>query len=1177
MASMGNLPPAGGLPGDGLPIHTPASSDSASRPRQPAFPLPASVVSVSSSASSTTQSAATNPVTPTVHDRLQGLLERHRRRTDAAAAAAASPSHGTMADGPLSSLPSAITMDPTISATLPPPSEAGSTSESFRSRSSTHTFDPDNSRLGQYLQARRMQKAALSASGQPGPWSPFHAVSATTDPRFAQSSSSYRSVAPYQQQIPQNPHPLASTFHMPPSSAPVGSNGGSPYMSSRINSAPYRATGPTPDVLILASSESSGSARGSSYASPMAANYSSLQSISSQAFSSSGRRPSGDLLSGAVPPRRPSMDRSGGGYVAEAGRLPSFEENRRLSGDRVSPLHAFVRTAPPGFRPYSPQHQPFDPMAVTSSTSSYNSLTSLSTARQGNSSPGTVLADGFIDRQGQMRMLQEELNLLQLQVQDPHRKQRLPTDAYGAYAIQQASWSSSQQQNRENFIQQQQNPHQRHHQPRRTSLSSNQVPTPSMLHQQQQQQFLQQQQQQQQIHPYREILPNTPQRPMHQLPSTPSPLRGFPATRPSAAQGKGFPSDAPGYSMYYTPSVASNDADGPDTSSILGHADSGILTPSLTPPPAGGRSPGNSATPVQNAPPNPPLPEPGPEQQQLDDPIPRLIGERRVSSLVVLLGERGSQAPTLLSQLLAQPHGRFSELRLVGSVSNGYAGIGAYWDGRGVHLIIEGAISLGRFLRRLRPLADKAKRIKDGVRRNRDLSMASIGGFTGLLSEFTAVLSEIGAADFSRNDGGLAAALALAGKIEYVGSDGATMYPEEHLDPIWDMQLTVATTVGHIREDSMEPISDFSTPFGVARGARQKVSAKRYAAALLACLTYERYHSRKVPPGTSKSAAAPTAHKLFQRAFGVGGEAPTGPPTPGSVASCAGGLVRDLVDPQWLLCEAHHRASPAVPPARVKAFGTADFGIAGLLPDTTAPVGFSIFGGGLGRHLSLALPDQVLVLGPGEYQVLRFPNGAGGLGSSTTTAGSQVRAYSRGELVSKIIETLGATAGLAVCGLPSMSSSLTAGSLLELSGAGHGASASGAGSGRKGYAALGGLLLRKGKKEAIAALMGAATLTARLGRDWAGSPASPAGRSKSVERPYLVRDCVGGGFAVVLSCTVDIDKVPTAWLCLRGGSGAGCRSFLVCSGDSGAVVCYGTGVAVAGVGEAAEGAGVTVL
>ncbi|KAJ1563908.1 hypothetical protein HK405_000343, partial [Cladochytrium tenue] len=85
------------------------------------------------------------------------------------------------------------------------------------------------------------------------------------------------------------------------------------------------------------------------------------------------------------------------------------------------------------------------------------------------------------------------------------------------------------------------------------------------------------------------------------------------------------------------------------------------------------------------------------------DPVPGLLAGRPVVELVVLLGPRGSRAPSLLAQLQAQmPPEQFPQLRLIGSAANRYAGVGEYWDAAQAQVVIEGNVPLGKSVKRLR-------------------------------------------------------------------------------------------------------------------------------------------------------------------------------------------------------------------------------------------------------------------------------------------------------------------------------------------------------------------------------------------------------------------------------------------------------------------------------------------
>ncbi|KAJ1563460.1 hypothetical protein HK405_001952, partial [Cladochytrium tenue] len=221
-----------------------------------------------------------------------------------------------------------------------------------------------------------------------------------------------------------------------------------------------------------------------------------------------------------------------------------------------------------------------------------------------------------------------------------------------------------------------------------------------------------------------------------------------------------------------------------------------------------------------------------------------------------------------------------------------------------------------------------------------------------------------------------------------------------------------------------------------------------------------------------------------------------------------------------------------------------------LIPDTRGAMSWTLFA-------RVAPPLQLahsavsgrpgVVLKAGEYVVLA------GLEAGARTELTQMDALAR------VITAVGSKTALAACGYPHMPDGITPQAFRDMCQFTTRRS-------RVALSALAGIMMSRGKKEAIRALLSAVSLAGRMG-------------DRFERQPVAVRACAGGflvhSAALDAALPTPADPASATWLAL---SGSKIRLVLVCSGDRGDIVCYGTATFVGNLDDAGavEGVGATI-
>ncbi|KAJ1560535.1 hypothetical protein HK405_006756 [Cladochytrium tenue] len=508
------------------------------------------------------------------------------------------------------------------------------------------------------------------------------------------------------------------------------------------------------------------------------------------------------------------------------------------------------------------------------------------------------------------------------------------------------------------------------------------------------------------------------------------------------------------------------------------------------------------------------------------DPIPGLIANRPVVEIVILLGPRRNRAPSLLAQLQSQmPPSQFPQLRLVGSSSNRYAGVGEYWDAGQAHVLIEGNVPLQKSVRRLKNAVVRAEKVREHVVKNNDISMPMMGWMTATCEDLCTSTEEM-SVDFE-GEGGVVAVLATCASWTYKGSDGATAVPRD-FEPIWEKQFTVSSRVAQVRVELVEPLTDFVTPFASAMCARSRARDGDVASAMMTLLTYEAQH------GGPK-----VAHWVVLRSWGFG----SGAPQPG-----------DLLDAAWISAEAAARGTQAQVAAAAAAAGSGapvtslvpsalDLT---LLPDTTGAVSWSLF--------ARVVPPVQLKRDPGsgatgveikagEYHVVEDVQ-------------SKFVLVTQMEALQRVIQTVGSKLALAACGYPHMPDGISPPAFRDLCQFTTRRS-------RVAFSALAGIMMTRGKKEAVRSLLAAVSLGGRMG-------------NRLEKQQVVVRKCTGGFMIHSMAVQEAIRAAQghqLSWLCL---SGSKVRLVVICTADRGIVRCLGTANFVGALAGQPDGVGVFI-
>ncbi|KAJ1548609.1 hypothetical protein HK405_001997 [Cladochytrium tenue] len=510
------------------------------------------------------------------------------------------------------------------------------------------------------------------------------------------------------------------------------------------------------------------------------------------------------------------------------------------------------------------------------------------------------------------------------------------------------------------------------------------------------------------------------------------------------------------------------------------------------------------------------------------DPIPGLIANRPVVEIVILLGPRRNRAQSLLAQLQAQmPPSQFPQLRLVGSSSNRYAGVGEYWDAGQAHVLIEGNVPLQKSVRRLKNAVARAEKVREHVVKNNDISMPMMGWMTATCEDLCTSTEEM-SVDFE-GEGGVVAVLATCASWTYKGSDGATAVPRD-FEPIWEKQFTVSSRVAQVRVELVEPLTDFVTPFASAMCARSRARDGDVASAMMTLLTYEAQH------GGPK-----IAHWVVLRSWGFG----SGAPQPG-----------DLLDAAWISAEAAARGTQAKVAAAAAAAAAGGSALAtslvpsaqdlSLLPDTTGAVSWSLF--------ARVVPPVQLKRDPGsgatgveikagEYHVVEDVQ-------------SKFVLVTQMEALQRVIQAVGSKLALAACGYPHMPDGISPLAFRDLCQFTTRRS-------RVAFSALAGIMMTRGKKEAVRSLLAAVSLGGRMG-------------NRLEKQQVVVRKC-SGGFMIHSMAVQDAIRAAQgrqlSWLCL---SGSKVRLVLICTADRGIVRCLGTANFVGALVGQPDGVGVFI-
>ncbi|KAI9330022.1 hypothetical protein DFJ73DRAFT_964082 [Zopfochytrium polystomum] len=475
-----------------------------------------------------------------------------------------------------------------------------------------------------------------------------------------------------------------------------------------------------------------------------------------------------------------------------------------------------------------------------------------------------------------------------------------------------------------------------------------------------------------------------------------------------------------------------------------------------------------------------------------NDPIPSLIAGRPVVEVTILLGARGHRAPSLLMQLSSQqPPSDYPQLRLIASSSNRYAGVGEYWDAASARVSIEGNVPLRKSVKRLKAAVARSERVREHVNRNGDISLTMMGVMTSTCEDLCASTEEM-RVDFE-GEGGVVGILATCQTWIYYGSDGAAATPDL-FEPIWEKQYTVSARVANVRTELVDPITDFVTPFATAMSARSRARLGDATSAMMTLLTYETRH------GGPK-----VAHWIVLRTWG-----------------CGSGALRegDSLDASWIAAESATRGAPShiLSTVSTSVPSSLDFS---LLPDTTGTVAWSLF--------SRVFPPLQVVrvrgitgvqLQPGEYHVI---------GGVETTH----RTVTQMDALQRVIATVGSKTAPRGVRLPSHARRNLSFSTKRS---------------RIAFSALGGIMVTRGKREAVRSLLAATSLVSRMSLD-----RLEAGK-------LVVRRCEGGFLVHPVGvqeavATFAASGQTLSWLCLSGGK---IRLMLVCSGDRGHVRTLGT-------------------
>jgi hypothetical protein len=163
------------------------------------------------------------------------------------------------------------------------------------------------------------------------------------------------------------------------------------------------------------------------------------------------------------------------------------------------------------------------------------------------------------------------------------------------------------------------------------------------------------------------------------------------------------------------------------------------------------------------------------------------------------------------------------------------------------------------------------------------------------------------------------------------------------------------------------------------------------------------------------------------------------------------------------------------------------------------------------------------------------------------------------EALMRVIALAGSKVAMAACGYPHMPDGISPSAVRDMCSFSTRRS-------RPAFAALAGVMMARGKKEAIRALLSAVSLSARMGDKWE-------------TQELMVREaCDGGG---ILLHSVGLEDVlqregknrRTSWLCLSGGR---IRMVLVCTGAKGNVKCLGTATYVGSLQGPPDGPGVFI-